>query len=157
MNLLVLNLILSLAWISLTGEFTPVNFAAGFVLGYFFLWLKERDGDSAGYFQKVFLALQFLGFFMKEFIISNLRVTREILSPFRKMKPGIVAIPLEARTDLEITLFANLISLTPGTLHLDVSQDRKVMYVHGMFIEDVEAFRRNLKEELERRLLEVLR
>jgi multicomponent Na+:H+ antiporter subunit E len=148
---------LSVAWISLTGEFTPVNFMAGFVLGYLVLWLLERDHPTGVYFKRVLLALHFLGFFIKEFILSNLRVTREIVSPVRKMKPGIVAIPLEAKTDLEITLLANLISLTPGTLHLDVSQDRKVLYVHGMFIEDAEGFRKNLKEELEKRLLEVLR
>nr|WP_253451995.1 Na+/H+ antiporter subunit E [Halomonas sp. Y3] len=64
--------------------------------------------------------------------------------------------PLEARTELEITMVANLISLTPGTLSLDVSDDRKVLYIHAMFLDDEEELRRNLKE-MEYRALELFR
>lgn len=73
--------------------------------------------------------------------------------------PGVVAIPLDARTDLEITLLANLITLTPGSVALDLSEDRSVLYVHAMYIDggDVEAYRRSIKEGLERRVLELLR
>ncbi|MBO9362721.1 MAG: Na+/H+ antiporter subunit E, partial [Thermoflexus sp.] len=69
-----------------------------------------------------------------------------------------VAIPLDARTDAEITLLANLITLTPGSLSIDVSADRKVLYVHIVEIgEHPDQFRRKIKERLERRLLEVMR
>jgi multicomponent Na+:H+ antiporter subunit E len=73
--------------------------------------------------------------------------------------PGVVAIPLDARTDAEITLLANLITLTPGSVTLDLSEDRSVLYVHAMYIDggDVEAYRRSVKEGLERRVLELLR
>jgi len=73
------------------------------------------------------------------------------------MRPGIVAVPLEARSDIEITLFANLLTLTPGTLSLDVSSDKKVIYVHALYVDDAGSFRREIKEGLEKRLLEVLR
>jgi multicomponent Na+:H+ antiporter subunit E len=73
------------------------------------------------------------------------------------MRPAIIAIPLDARTDVEITLLSNLIALTPGSLGLDVSDDRSVLYVHGMFVDDPEAFCREIKDGLERRLLELLR
>jgi len=73
--------------------------------------------------------------------------------------PGVVAIPLDARTDVEITLLANLITLTPGSVSLDLSEDRRVLYVHAMYIVDgdVDAYRRSVKEGLERRVLELLR
>jgi multicomponent Na+:H+ antiporter subunit E len=73
--------------------------------------------------------------------------------------PGVVAIPLDARTDAEIALLANLITLTPGSVTLDLSEDRRVLYVHAMYIDggDVEAYRRSVKEGLERRVLELLR
>jgi multicomponent Na+:H+ antiporter subunit E len=73
--------------------------------------------------------------------------------------PGVVAIPLDARTDAEIALLANLITLTPGSVTLDISEDRSVLYVHAMYIDggDVEAYRRSLKEGLERRVLELMR
>ena len=73
------------------------------------------------------------------------------------MKPGIVKIPLDARSDLEITLLANLISLTPGTLSLDVSDDRKVLYVHAMYVNDREDFVASIKNGFERRILEITR
>ncbi len=73
--------------------------------------------------------------------------------------PGVVAIPLDARTDAEITMLANLITLTPGSVSLDLSDDRSVLYVHAMYIDggDVEAYRRSVKAGLERRVLELLR
>ena len=157
MNLFVLNILLALAWISLTGQLTPLNFGFGFTLGYLVLWLAERRTPSGLYFKKVPQVIRFILFFSWEVVKSNLRVAYEVLTPGKKMKPGIVAIDLAAKTDLEITIFANLITLTPGTLSLDVSDDRKILYVHAMFIDDVEEFKRNLKQQLEKRLLEVLR
>jgi multicomponent Na+:H+ antiporter subunit E len=75
------------------------------------------------------------------------------------MRPGVIAVPLDAKTDAEITLLANLITLTPGTLSLDLSPDRGVLYVHTMYIDqdDVERARRQIKDNLERRVLELLR
>jgi multicomponent Na+:H+ antiporter subunit E len=68
-----------------------------------------------------------------------------------------VAVPLDARTDAEIVLLANLITLTPGTLSLDLSDDRTVLYVHAMYLTDPDELRREIKEGFERRVLEVLR
>ena len=73
------------------------------------------------------------------------------------MKPGIVRMELEARTDLEITLLSSLISLTPGTLVLDVSDDRTVMYIHGMYLEDRAKFIESIKSGLEKPLLSIMR
>jgi multicomponent Na+:H+ antiporter subunit E len=84
---------------------------------------------------------------------------RAPFAPASYLCPGVVAIPLDARTDAEITLLANLITLTPGSVSLDLSEDRRVLYVHAMYIDggDVEAYRRSVKEGLERRVLELLR
>jgi multicomponent Na+:H+ antiporter subunit E len=68
-----------------------------------------------------------------------------------------VAIPLDVETDVEITLLANLITLTPGTLSMDISDDRKVLYVHAMYVDDPEALRAEIKNGFERRVLEMLR
>jgi multicomponent Na+:H+ antiporter subunit E len=89
--------------------------------------------------------------------VSNLRVLWDVLTPRHTSRPGIVGVPLAARTDLEITLVANLVSLTPGTLSLDISEDRQTLYVHVMFMDDIEAVRGQIKDGIERRVLEVLR
>jgi multicomponent Na+:H+ antiporter subunit E len=73
------------------------------------------------------------------------------------MRPGIIAVPLDAKTDLEITLFANLITMTPGSLSIDTSDDKKVLYVHAMYMDDPQKYKEELKTGLERKLLEILR
>jgi multicomponent Na+:H+ antiporter subunit E len=82
-------------------------------------------------------------------------VAYEVVTPHYTMNPGIVAVPLDATSDAEITLLANLITLTPGTLSVDVSSDRKVLYVHVMFVTDADLFRRQVKEGFERRVMEI--
>jgi multicomponent Na+:H+ antiporter subunit E len=151
------NLLLALAWVILSGDFSGVNLVVGLVFGYITLVLIEPQVDAlAGYPARVPRILKFLGFFIKELVQANLRVGFDILTPPWHMKPGVIAMPLEARTELEITMVANLISLTPGTLSLDVSDDRKVLYIHAMFLDDEEELRRNLKE-MEYRALELFR
>jgi multicomponent Na+:H+ antiporter subunit E len=157
MILLLLNILLALAWVALTGEFSPANLVVGFVFGYATLWIAQRLEGRTAYFRKVGKVIGFGFFFAWEIIEANLRVAYDVLSPRQRISPGIIAIPLDAKTDDEITLLANLITLTPGTLSLDVSEDKKVLYIHAMYVEDVDQFKRELKDGLERRLLEVLR
>lgn len=97
-------------------------------------------------------------FFAWELVVANVRVARDVLIPGPGYKrPGIVAVPLDVTSPSEITLLACLITLTPGTLSLDVSADRSVLYIHEMFISDPDEVRRNIKEGFERRVLEVFR
>lgn len=151
------NLLLALAWVVLSGDFTGLNLVVGLVFGYIALLLIEPQVESlTGYPARIPRILGFIGFFIKELMLANLKVGFDILTPPWHMKPGVIAMPLEARTELEITMVANLISLTPGTLSLDVSDDRKVLYIHAMFLDDEEELRRNLKE-MEHRALELFR
>jgi len=151
------NVLLALAWVALTGEFSPSNFIVGFLLGYVALWITQRLRGRTVYFKKFRQVIGFGFYFLWELFKANLRVAYDVLSPRQRIVPGIIAVPLDAKTDAEITIFANLITLTPGTLSLDVSEDKKVLYIHAMYVEDVNEFKRELKDGLERRLLEVLR
>jgi multicomponent Na+:H+ antiporter subunit E len=151
------NLLLALAWVVLSGDFTGLNLVVGLMFGYIALLLIEPQVEALqGYPARIPRILGFIGFFIKELLMANLKVAFDILTPPWHMKPGVIAMPLEARTELEITMVANLISLTPGTLSLDVSDDRKVLYIHAMFLDDEEELRRNLKE-MEYRALELFR
>lgn len=150
-----INLLLALAWVALTGQFTPVNLFTGFILGYVALWLLYRLTGPTTYFQKARLVFSFVPFFLWELIKANLRVAYEVVTPHYTISPGIVAVPLDATSDAEITLLANLITLTPGTLSVDISSDRKVLYVHVMFVTDADHFRRQVKDGFERRVMEI--
>lgn len=95
-------------------------------------------------------------YFNYELLTSSLKVLWDIITPQHKSMPGFIAMPLDAVTDMEIFLTANLISLTPGTLSMDVSDDRKTLYIHAMFIDDLPQTIQALKK-FEARILGVLR
>lgn len=157
MRALVLNLVLAVMWASFIGEITPSRLTVGFVFGYLLLWWLRRLVGRTTYFEKVPLTLSFTLFFIKELIISNLRVARDVISWNRDSRPGIIAVPLDVKSDFEITLLASLLALTPGTFTIDVSNDRRTMYVHAMFITDPDLLRHSIKNGLERRIMELFR
>ncbi len=158
MVMFIYNLCLALIWALLTGELSVTNLAFGFVGGFAVLRLmKQWVSGQSSYFRKLPQAIGFALYFVWELIVASVRVAHDVLTPTLHMNPGILAIPVDAETELEITLLANLITLTPGTLSLDVSPDRKTLYIHAMFIDDSEALKREIKQGLERKLLELLR
>jgi multicomponent Na+:H+ antiporter subunit E len=159
MQLFVTNILISMLWALLTGKVSAGNLIIGFILGYFVLALlyPEKEEKNTPYFQKSMQVVRFAFFFAKELILSSYRVSWDVIKPLPLMRPGVIGVPLDAETDLEITMLANIISLTPGTLSLDVSPDRKTLYIHAMYVTDADELRREIKDGLERRLLEVLR
>ena len=158
MSFFLWNILLAVNWALLTGHFTLENLVSGYVLGFVLLWILRRTFSGTGYFLKVRKALGFFIAFLWELFRANLSVARTVLfEPRDRINPAFLAIPLEAKTDAEIALLANLITLTPGTLSLDVSEDRRMLYIHTLDVEDVDALRVEIKRNLERRLLEVTR
>ncbi|MDX1654203.1 MAG: Na+/H+ antiporter subunit E [Candidatus Competibacteraceae bacterium] len=96
-------------------------------------------------------------YFLWEVLVANLRVAHDVLTPRPRFQPRIIALPLEAKSDLEILLLANLISLTPGTLTLDISRDERIMYLHASYAADPDALIARIREGLESRLIRLLR
>ncbi|MBI4923866.1 MAG: Na+/H+ antiporter subunit E [Devosia nanyangense] len=101
--------------------------------------------------------LSLFAFFLKELVVSTLKVAWLVVQPRPRLRPGIVAFPLTVTTDAQITLLANMITLTPGTLSLDVSDDRKTLYIHAIDIESREALIGSIAAGFETKVLEVLR
>jgi multicomponent Na+:H+ antiporter subunit E len=157
MNLFLLNLFIALGYIGVQGQFNLFGFVVGFILGYLALWVTQPLYGRSGYFQRVPKAVRLLGYFLFELLRSNLRVFWDVVTPGHISRPGIVGVPLSAEKELEILLVANLITLTPGTLSIDLSEDRRTLYVHVMYLDDPDQFRNDIKEGLERRVLEVMR
>ncbi|MBK9050145.1 MAG: Na+/H+ antiporter subunit E [Chloroflexi bacterium] len=151
------NIGLALVWMFLTGEFSAANFVMGVILGYGLMLLTRRTFASERYIQKVNGVIRFLGFFLYELLTANIQVAKMVLRPQLNIKPGIVAVPLDVRTDAEITLLSNLITLTPGSLSLELSPNGQLLYVHGIYVDDEQEFIRRIKSGLEARTLEVTR
>lgn len=157
MRLFVLNIFLALAWAFLGGELRAVDFLIGFLLGYIIIGLFQRPLGSQDYALKVAQVARFVVFVGWEIFTASLALAWLVVHPRLPLRPGVVAVPLDADTDVEIVSVANLITLSPGTLSLDVSADRRTLYVHTITLDDPDAFRREIKEGLERRVLEVTR
>lgn len=153
------NLMLMLAWCGSFGSFAPWTLFTGFVAGFVVLYLTRRVwGDvEPQYFRKTVAFLSFFGFYANALLQSSILIARQVLSPRITARPGVIAVPLKAERDVEIAALANLITLTPGTLSLDVSEDRSTLYVHAMFFDDPEVVLDDIKNNFERRLLEFLR
>ncbi len=155
---ILVNLLLTIIWVFLTGSYEFKNFVFGFFMTFLILWIiNPKDTTDIKYFRIIPKLISFFFFFIREVVKANIQVAYEVITPKNNMKPGIVALPLDAKTDVEITLLANLITLTPGTLSLDVSDDRKVLYIHAMYVHNREAFIHDIKNGFERKLLEILR
>lgn len=151
------NILLALTWAAVTGRFDLSNVLVGIVIGHAVLFIAQPVFGSSTYFSKIHRVLGFALFYVWELVLANLRVASDIITPRRRIRPGVLAIPLDAKTDAEITMLANLITLTPGSVSLDVSSDRRFLYLHAMYISDLEKYRENIKSSMERRVLEVLR
>lgn len=148
---------LSLLWAFVTGNVTLSNLVVGFVLGYIVLMFSERVPGFRTTFRRLWKAATLLVYFLWELLVANLKVAAIVVSPRIRIHPGVIAVPLDVRTDAEITLLANLITLTPGTMSLEVSDDRHVLYVHAIDVPDRDALVQSIKQGFERRVIEVLR
>lgn len=157
MSLFLINVLLALAWAAVTGSFTFLNFAFGFVLAMGALSLIREQVGSVGYFSRARRVISLMLLFVYELVLSAWKVAVLVMSPNMNLKPGIFAYPLKVDRDFEITLLANLITLTPGTLSVDVSDDRRFLYVHAIDCSDPEAIRRDIAEGFERKIMEAFR
>lgn len=99
--------------------------------------------------------LLLLLFVLKAFAVANLRLTYHLFLPRRTLSPAIIAVPLSLKSEPAIALLAFLISLAPETIGLDVSSDRRALYVHTLVCRDVAGFRRAVKEQLECQIAEL--
>jgi multicomponent Na+:H+ antiporter subunit E len=120
-----INIILALLWAGMLGGLSLANLTSGLVIGYLVLYYTSRGTPGhAGFFGKVPKLFSFVLYYLWEILKSNAMVAYDVLTMSHRMTPGVIGIPLEARTDFEITVLANLITMTPGTLSLDISADR---------------------------------
>lgn len=98
--------------------------------------------------------MRLAGLFFRELAVSVKDVLVMVLDPRIPIRSAIVAVPLDVKSDAAITLVANMITLTPGTTSLHVSEDKSTLYVHVMNVSDESV--RAIKEGFEARVREVL-
>ncbi|WP_082233760.1 Na+/H+ antiporter subunit E [Halobacillus massiliensis] len=154
---IVLNIIIAIMWMFLSESYTFSTFAVGYILGITLLFLMNRFTSGRFYFQSIISIIKLVLLFIRELILSNIDIVKLVYKPKIDVKPGIFGLPTELKKEWEITLLANLISLTPGTLSLEVSEDKSTIFIHAMDIQDLESSIREIKETFEKAIMEVSR
>jgi multicomponent Na+:H+ antiporter subunit E len=102
-------------------------------------------------------AIRLLGFFAWELIVANIRVAIDVVRPRTAIRPAVVAIPLDITSDAEILLLSMLINITPGSVTIDLAEDRRTLYVHVMHMVTAEASRTEIKDGFEARVKRLFR
>ncbi|SSC66043.1 Na+/H+ antiporter subunit E [Ciceribacter selenitireducens] len=154
MILYAINLLMAIVWAAITGSASLHNLIFGFVLSTLALGLIREQINGTGYIRRSLKIASLAWLFFVELAKSAWKVAVMVVSPRLDIKPGIFAFPLTVTRDFEITLLANLITLTPGTLSVDVSDDKKTLYVHAIDCADPEGARRDIADGFERKILE---
>jgi len=144
-----LNVGLAVVWCALL-EFNGWNFIAGFLVGAVVVSVVSRATSGQPYISKALRIARFGVYFCKLLVQSNCRVAWEVLTPRAGQTPRIIRYPIQGMTGLQRTALANSITLTPGTVAVDVSPDERWLYIHCMYAHDREQAVREIDELWER-------
>lgn len=154
---LLLNFFLAFLWMFLGGSFNLAGFIIGFFLGMVVIYAMRRFFKTRFYMVRVVAITKLTFMFFWELIKANFEVLVIVLKPKMDMKPGIFKYDTELKQDWEIALLSLLITLTPGTLVMDVSDDNESLYIHALNIPDADEAVASIKHGFEKAIMEVSR
>lgn len=154
MKAVLAHLVIILAATMFSGLPTWLSLLLGFGIGAIALSLLPRASGSLRYGVRLWRIGKLILVFFKEFTLSVWRVARLVTSPSMRFRPGLLRVPLTLTRDAEITLLANLITLTPGTLTVDVAEDRSHLLVHAVDAPDPKATRDDIVTGFQRLIKE---
>ncbi|MCL4464512.1 MAG: Na+/H+ antiporter subunit E [Chloroflexi bacterium] len=163
MRTIILSLALALFWAVLHGEYSLRSLVIGCAVGWAVLTLLYRSQRSAMPYvvrpsaRKAWRSAAYSLRLLWEILLAGLTVTRLVLDWRKSIRPGIIVVPADVKGDVEVTLLANSITLTPGTWTLDIPRDRSVLYVHALDLQDPEQTKADIKQRLEKFILRASR
>lgn len=152
---ILINLLIAILWVFLNSNFTVGSFIFGYLMGIILLFVLRYFFEFDFYLRRVWAFIKLCILFAVELTKANVDMVRVVLRPRLDHKPGIIAVRTKLETELEISLLAALISLTPGTIAMDFSDDNKTLYIHAIDVEDEDEFRDDIHNSFERAILEV--
>lgn len=147
--------ILAGVWLLLNNSLAPGHVVLGLLLGWAIPWFTLRFWPERVCIRRPLTLLRFFAIVLYDIIVANLVVARRILGAPARLKPAFVTVPLALKTDLAISLLANTISLTPGTVSARLAPDRSSLLVHGLHVPDAAELVATIKARYEAPLKEV--
>jgi multicomponent K+:H+ antiporter subunit E len=149
------TLCLLACWLILNETLHPAHWALGAILGVALPLALAALTPRVTTLRRADLALSLLGVFLKDIVIANLEVARRILGPESAIRPRFVWVPLGITNPQGVAVFAAMITMTPGTLSVDITPDRRWLLVHAFNIDDEAALVRDVQQRYERPLREI--
>lgn len=154
---ILLNFFLAGVWMFITDSFTPAGFTIGYLVGLLLIVMMRRFFSSTLYLYRIWAVFFLISLFLKELVLSSFAVFKLVIQPRLNINPAIFELETDLEQDWEITLLAALITLTPGTLVVGISDDQNKLYIHAIDFKDIEEAVSSIKNTFERAILEVSR
>lgn len=152
----ILNIILMAVWIMITFDFSVENMVLGFLLGGVIIFLIRGHFNNDAYLYRIWIFMKLVIFFIYEIIRSSLRVVFLVIFKAKNLNSKIIEYELDIKTNFQMTLLANMITLTPGTLSVDII-DKKIILIHVLEAENPEEVKQSIKEGFEKKIMEIFK
>jgi len=143
------SLLIFLVWLMLNSSISAGNVVLGLILAFVIPLLTALFQQRHRPMVRPDLAMVYVVILIWDIIKSNLEVLKLVLGPMNHLQPGMIVVPLDISDPLPITMLANTITLTPGTVSAEVSADKKYLYVHCLHLQDESARIAEIKERYE--------
>lgn len=147
--------ILTIIWLLLTNSLALGQLALGLILGWAIPFFTMRFWPDEVTIYKPFKLLTFSLIVLFDILVANFIVARLILGKLDRLSPAFVIVPLDIKSDIAISLLANIITLTPGTVSSLLTEDRKYLIVHALDTDNVDALIASIKSRYEAPLKEI--
>lgn len=150
-----INILLAFLWVFMNGDFTVGSFVTGFIIGLVAVYILRSFLPGRFYLKRLYWMVRLAFVFVLELIKANIDVVRIVMSPKIDIHPGFYAYPNDLEEDWEVTLLSTLITLTPGTVVVAISEDYSIIYIHGLDMEDADEEIATIKASFENVIKEV--
>lgn len=154
---IVLNLIIAFVWMFLNNAWNGVGFLTGYLLGLLLIGSMRRFFPQRFYIVRVWAIIKLIALLFKELVRASIEVIRQIVKPKLDIRPGIFTYQTQLSSDWEVTLLCLLLSLTPGSLPLEISGNQRKLYIHALDIKDQQKMSDDIKNTFEKAIMEVTR
>jgi multicomponent K+:H+ antiporter subunit E len=150
-----MTFLVAMLWIITVSRYTPGSLVMGLLVGLAVPWLTQRFWVDPPLLRRPALALRLLGRVLVDIAVANIEVARLVLGPIGRLRPAFVTVPLAVSNPHVATMLASIVSLTPGTVSVDIDLEAGTLFVHGLDVADPEALTQAIKARYEAPLKEI--
>lgn len=139
----------------MNSDFTVGSFVTGFIIGLIAVYMLRNFLPGRFYLKRLYWMVRLVFIFIIELVKANVDVVRIVMAPKIDIHPGFYAYPNDLEEEWEVALLSTLITLTPGTVVVAISEDYSIIYIHGLDMDNADEEIANIKTSFENVIKEV--